>query len=128
MIFFLAMTSFTALSQDWIIAGKDADGVYLIKKHSQNSSKIWSKYVSKKLKYSKNSKTLYTSGYSMCLFDIDCADRKIDLRSSTTYSNDGRVLSSFQMEDYDVNWEEVVPESVGEMILNKACLLLNPNE
>ena len=51
--------------------------------------------------------------------EFDCLNRKMRTLSAIDYDEVGKVLSSFEFQD--VPWEEVVPESVGELELDAVC-------
>ena len=125
--FLLLFMSSTSLCQSWTHIGTQANGdEYYIKKHSNEvgSTKVWIKLISKSIEYYKKGKKYITSGSQLTLYDTDCSERKLDVRSIVTYNSKGVVLESHEKEDYESDWSSVVPDSVGEAFLEKACAIL----
>jgi hypothetical protein len=42
---------------------------------------------------------------------------------SATYSNKNVLIDSHNVESYNQVWEDVIPDTIGEMLLDKACEL-----
>jgi hypothetical protein len=74
--------------------------------------------------YIKGNKT-YTliDGYCLQLKEYDCSSRQYKFVSVAYYNSKGVPVSSHNYNDFLTEWEDVVPESVGEMLLDKACEL-----
>ena len=112
----------------WIEAGRSTDNsIYYLRKHSEKygSTKVWVKEVSKSLAYyTKTGKKAFINGYSMTLYDTNCDEKQLALVSLTVYNLSGNVVSTTKLEEYEIDWQDVIPDSVGEMILTKACELL----
>jgi len=124
LFFFIKIDTF---SQSWSFIGRNTKNeVYYIRKYStvSSSTKIWIKFVSKSVSYTKRGKTLYINGYSISLYDTDCLGRRLNIRGITTYSASGNLVNSWSKEEYEDDWNEVIPDSVGEMFLEKACEIL----
>jgi hypothetical protein len=73
--------------------------------------------------YMQNGKPLYLNSikdksYVMLRWAYDCKSNKSSISQSTDYNNFGEVLRS---KSYGVNFTDVVPNSVGEAILNSIC-------
>ncbi len=62
----------------------------------------------------------YKNAYSLTLYGIDCNNNKICTLQDILYNGSGNMLSSST--GYEL-MEDVVPGSVGEEIVKKACLL-----
>lgn len=121
---FLFLFSIKGNSQVWVFAGSTTDGDSLfVKKHSASSTKFWLKTISKAIKYQTSNKNETAVGYSLTLYDMNCTDRQLAIRSFTVYNKTGTVLQALDVEEYEKKWKYVVPDSIGEMILNKACEL-----
>lgn len=121
---FISTQSF---SQTWTYVGKNAKSeLYFIKKHSETygSTKVWIKHISKITEYYKRGKTYIVNGYTLTLYETDCTDRKLNLRTVNTYKSDGTFVDTYSKEEYQNDWTEVVPDSIGEMFLEKACEIL----
>jgi hypothetical protein len=128
-IIFLSILFFSKNSfpQDWIYVGSSVNGdKYYVRNSAINnySKKIWSKQVSKSMTYKKAGKT-YTlvNGYCVDLKEYDCSGRQSKLISFAYYDSKGNVVFSMQFQDYESEWHDVYPDSVGEMLLDKVCEL-----
>jgi hypothetical protein len=56
---------------------------------------------------------------SMSLYELKCKANQIRVTQNVEYDKDGKVQTSDV--DYRAKWKGVVPESVGESILNTVC-------
>ena len=56
---------------------------------------------------------------SMSLYELKCKANQIRVTQNVEYDKDGKVQTSDV--DYGAKWKDVVPESVGECILNTVC-------
>ena len=130
--------SFGAFSQNWIDVTKDKFGnKYLIKstyfsKGNDNdftstptSIKIWTKKIVLKIedKTSKGKGKIYYNPYIIELSEFDCENSKSRVLSRIAYTSKGGVIMSEDLQYSD--WNFIIPESVGETILNKVCELYN---
>lgn len=126
----------TSYCQDWVSVGSDADGgkwyiksTYVKKDGFGNSGdniRIWTKKELKKTTIKKNGKSLtYTNVKELQLIVADCTDRKIKFVTTTVYNSQGKVIDSYTLEEYEQDWHDVVPDSMGEAMLDKICELFN---
>lgn len=58
------------------------------------------------------------AAYSLMLYELKCETNQFRLKSSADYDTSGNLLQS---EKYDTTWEDAIPDSAGEVILNKVC-------
>ena len=131
-ILFIGNSSF---AQDWTFVGADRDGnkwyvksSYVSKDEFTNNDifKIWTKKEVLKETIKKNGKTLtYSNAKELQLIFADCTERRIKFVSSIVYSAQGKVLNNWSLEDYEQEWKDVIPDSMGEAMLNKICELFN---
>ncbi len=56
--------------------------------------------------------------YSLILYELKCETNQLRLKSSADYMNSGSLLRN---DDYDITWSDVIPDSVGEVILRTIC-------
>jgi hypothetical protein len=124
------------IAQDWVLVGADSDNnnwyiksSYVSKDGYDGTSgniKIWTKKELKKTSVKKNGKTLtYTNAKELQLVFADCNDRKIKFVTTTVYNSAGKVISSWTLADYQQEWIDVVPDSMGESMIDKICELFN---
>ena len=126
-----------SFSQDWVYAGADSDGdkwyvkSTFVKKEenfggSGESIRIWTKKEINKKTIRKGGKTLtYANVKELQLIIADCSDRKLKFVTTTVYDSKGKVIHSWTLQDYEQEWSDVVPDSMGEAMLNKICELFN---
>lgn len=127
---------YKGIAQDWLYVSSDKEGSKWYVKSSYVSRdgydgnsgniKIWTKKELKKRTIKKKGKTLtYTNAKELQLIFADCSDRKIKFVTTTVYNSEGNVIDSWTLEDYEQEWNDVVPDSMGEAMLDKICGLFN---
>ncbi len=120
-----------SVCQDWVYAGSDAEGTKYYAKSSYVSKdygkiKIWTKRESKKTTVKKNGKTLtYLNAKELQLIVVDCSEKKIKSITTIVYNAQGKVVDSYTLSDYEQEWIDIVPDSLGEAMLEKICELFN---
>ena len=122
---------FSLFSQDWKVISVGKNSNYYIRKHSENpdDTKVWIKEEGPKIEYTTAAgKKLFIKGRQIVLWDINCDDKQIALVSRTVYNSVGTVLNNTIVPSYAVDFQYVIPDSKGELWLNEACHVLNPEE
>ncbi len=121
----LALTLFLfsiSYSQEWkLISENDASSFYY-KPNTDDTA--WIKEFSKKIKYypSKSSMdTKYIDGYQLSLYKYNCSSKKMGLLQVNIYSKDGKLLNSYETNEYLVDMKYVTPDSIGETFFNVFC-------
>ena len=128
------MIALTSFAQDWVYVGADSDeNKWYVKSEyvkkgslddSENSFRIWTKKELKKTTIKKNGKTLtYTNVKELQLIVADCEERKIKFVTNTVYDSQGKIIESNTLLDFLQAWVDVVPDSMGEAMLDKICEL-----
>lgn len=122
------LSSYHSFSQDWQYAGSSQSGNKYYIRNSGTSDggykKYWMKTVAKNISYKKNGKNFnLINGSSMELFEYNCYSKQIKLLSIYHYNSSGKVVYSLTIPFYSAEWTDVLPDSVGEMILDRACAL-----
>jgi len=56
--------------------------------------------------------------HTLTLYELKCSERKLRYLSTIDYDDDGKVLDSSESE---IRWSDVIPESIGEGILEVIC-------
>lgn len=122
-------TTFIVLSQpDWIMATSTSDRneVYYIKssyvKKEYSEIKVWVKVKSKTTKI-KNK--VYSNTEEKQLWMVNCSERQYKLLKSITYNSSGNVINSDERSEYAVPWDDIIPDSIGEGVVDKVCSLFN---
>ncbi len=125
-----------SISQDWVYIGTDVKGdkiwiksKYVSKRgdyNNENIIKVWDKKKSKINTIIKNHKEVKVYNVEiLTLCEYDCKEKRRKLITKTIYNSKGDVIDSFTIPDYLQDWTEIVPESVGETILENVCELFN---
>lgn len=125
LMFFITIQSY---SQNWVEVTKDKFGnEFFINQRVVNNDgsviRIWTKKIWKKLTDERGVKPkVYYDVVIKELVDFDCYNGAYKLISSTTYdSREKRVIFNDDIIFYLQKWEYVVPETVGEYVLNTVC-------
>ncbi len=119
----LAVLSSSAIGADWVFAtqGTDStrhfiDGESVVRgKGGVAKAWILAEYQSPQEIDGKR----YYSTKNLYLFD--CANRTVALKQSTSYSQTGEVVSSVGLDERELKFSDVVPESIGETWFQLAC-------
>jgi hypothetical protein len=116
-------------AQDWIYVGNSTSGIsYYIRNSAVTETgykRVWSKQLAKVLSYQKKGKThKLTNGYCLELREYDCDSKQIKLISWAYYNARGEVVHSVNLQEYETEWVDVIPDSIGELLLNQVCELL----
>lgn len=122
----------TSFCQDWIYVGttqRDTTNWYVKSKFVKKEGdqiRIWTKTEIKKKEIIKDGKTsTYTDVIQLVLMVADCKERKSKNVSTTIYDSEGKVIISLTIPDYEQEWIDVVPDTIGETVLDKICELHN---
>jgi TonB family protein len=129
--FLLLVLPISLIAQDWKVISVGDNSNYYIRKHSENpgDTKVWIKEEGPKVEYTNSAgKKMLIRGKHIVLWDINCSDKQIALLSSTIYNSAGTVLNNTVIPSYSIEFQDVIPESKGELWLNEACNLFNPEE
>ncbi len=127
-LLFLQLLSFCSYSQskDWItVSVKDGDTT-LVKAdyHSKNEDGIKNWFKVTKKTYTHEGKK-YKNIYIMMLSVFDCENNRPKSIQIIIYNRSGEVIDSHTFKDYEQEWSDVVPETMGELVLNSICKLHN---
>jgi hypothetical protein len=116
---------FKKIHFDWIVAHKETNGsIFYIQsvplEKTYNQIKIWVKELcrSKKVKG-----ILYKNVEIKHLMTFDCNSKQVLIGDNYYYDSNKKIIYTV-LADYPT-WENIVPESIGEMLLNKVCEFLN---
>lgn len=60
--------------------------------------------------------------YAIVKYNADCDNRKLKIMSLTSYDTKGNLLENFDNSTYG-NWDDVIPDTVGEIKYNYFCSL-----
>ncbi len=115
-----------AYSSDWVIISTGSDSVIYGDKQSirtqGNSVKLWLKWVydtPQEVEHTYPVKK-YTSTKSLDVYN--CQDRTSTTLQTVRYSEDGSVVDSQIWKDLKSAYSEIVPDTIGESILDYVCL------
>ncbi|MFC7772551.1 surface-adhesin E family protein [Flavobacterium sp. GCM10027622] len=137
LLFILVFPLVDCLSQDWIEVTQTSSGnqIFIADKYIKKGGtfgndegvyRIWTKTVLKKYEQKKYGKTkIYQNAVLKSLNDYDCINQKTRLIMSILYDSNGNVIQSSDTDEYGMDWNFVIPETVGEAIFRLACKLSN---
>lgn len=125
-----------AFCQDWILVTSDKDGDKWYVKDSyvkkegfsdlDNQFRIWTKREVKKKTIKKAGRSvIYLNVKELQLIVADCNDRKMKVVTTIIYDSQGKVIYNSTLQEYEQEWIDVVPDSIGEAMLDKICKLFN---
>lgn len=124
-ILVLLLIPLASYSQKWNFIGTSNKTDYYIRKKTSQSedNKYWIKEVAPKLDYQTKSgkKAILLNGYRLYLYDFDCTDRRLQLIQIATYNSAGKNVYSYEKEDWEEDWSDVIPDTIGELFLNTVC-------
>ncbi|WP_345989314.1 surface-adhesin E family protein [Chryseobacterium sp. Chry.R1] len=110
-------------AQEWKYVTATDDGtIYHFKPNNDNTA--WIKQTSNKIEYYPDNKVgskKTTDGYKILLYKFDCSKKQLGMIQVTIYNKDGKYLNNFETKEFLVEMSYVVPDSVGENILNAMC-------
>ncbi|MDR6157027.1 mRNA deadenylase 3'-5' endonuclease subunit Ccr4 [Chryseobacterium sp. SLBN-27] len=107
-------------SQDWKEILASDNHKYYYKPSTEKTA--WIKDVSEQTEYypANNNKKII-DGYKIILYKFDCSEKQIGVLQMTTYSKSGKVLNTTRINEYLVQMDYVIPDSIGEGILDSFC-------
>lgn len=132
-IIILIMLSFSSIifSQEWVLVRTTSNGnqFYVrdkpVKKRG-NIITIWTKTTGENIKTIKDGNELILkNGYFLQLNDYDCENLRSKLLSVVYYDSEGNVVKSIDSKDFLTEWTYIIPETIGETIINKVCEFYN---
>jgi hypothetical protein len=131
----MALLMYTKLfSKDWVYIGKDnyGDIYYCQSTHvSKGSSfkgqftyRVWTKKICKSSYIIKgNKKIKVTNVTEKALREYDCINKRTKFISTVIYNSKSEVIYSYKPSEHMTDFEDVIPDSIGESLLEKICEL-----
>ena len=108
------------VAQEWKYITKSANGTEYF--YKPNTSKTaWIKQVSSQTAYYEKGQKKIVDGYNLTLWRFDCEDKKIGVVQQNTYNADGELLNTFTLKEYEIELTYVVPDTIGENLINTFC-------
>lgn len=108
-------------SQDWEEILKGNESKYYYKPNANQTG--WIKEVSDKITYytNKGQTKKIIDGSKIVLYKFDCTNRQIGIIQIITYSKSGNIVNTYKINEHFIEMDYVVPDSIGEGILNSFC-------
>jgi hypothetical protein len=134
--FLLLFVGQKSFSQDWIFVSTDSEGdkTYVKSKYvkkgdefgNEDVIKVWLKRESKVTSiYKKGKEVKVYNAKELILREYNCNTRQTKLIMVTTYNSKGSLVDTQKIPDYEQEWQDIVPDSIGEAIIDKVCELFN---
>ena len=118
-----SLITYSQEKEGWVYVGKATDGTLsYVKTEVVSYNKIWTLTVLPTWSYKKVN---YKNVTVKELIQFDCKGRQTKSYQMVFYTSKGNVIVSEQYEQYETKWENTIPESMGEILLNKICELYN---
>jgi len=121
----LIVLPFTVIAQsNWISIGKGTNDEEMLMQDryatkNNTTIEVWTKI--KKRKIEILDKT-YKNAELKTLYSLNCGERKLLVKRTILYSEKGDVIVESRQRPTD-NYDDVVPDTLGEILLDKACEL-----
>ncbi len=65
----------------------------------------------------------YINTTDRSLYSININSKKVALKTFSVYNSKGQLIKTVTYDDYEIEWDYIVPESIGEAIYNRAVYL-----
>lgn len=113
------------INPEWIFVGSGKESAYYLKTDyaikTTTGIKVWAKIY----KTSWEIKGVVHKNVQVRnLLIVDCQGRQTKTLKYIVYNKSNKIIDSFTFSD-DNEWEDVIPGSLGESMLEKACELFN---
>jgi hypothetical protein len=123
-LFTLLLFQNCCFSAEWIeLYSKTYVDIETFKKPSQhnNYATFWIKSLNDKSNYFIKQEKEFKSSiwYQLEQWDIDCSNRKYNLKELIIYDTKGSIIDSFSRTDY--NWQAIPPGTVSEVYYKLFC-------
>lgn len=127
----ISLISVKSFSQDWVFICENSFGAktYVqsryVKKETLSGISfitIWVKSISPRMTI-KGVDKVYKNTATLILYMINCQDKKMQTDKMIIYSSTGEMLQS--LTDIGGSWQYVVPDSIGESIVEYVCKTFN---
>ncbi len=120
-------------SQDWnfVCNSLDKETYYMNSSYLSKGDmtiKIWVKKLNEKQIFVKKGKSKIRKtviNEEKILWEFDCENQKEMIHYGILYNSSGSVIKQYEPLDYQKEWNIIIPGSIGESLLNKACEIYN---
>jgi hypothetical protein len=114
-------------AQSWIYVTRAADDAKIYIRLNPvflpNSIKVWVVKTGGKIMLDKDGVEVLPGGDTRSLVEFDCLNQKYRIYSLADLDSNGNVIDDFDLNGYNSPWYPIVPNSVYEKVLLKACEL-----
>lgn len=124
-IIFLTLLIKIGVAQSWIYVTNTADDakIYISEEshYRPTSIKIWVKKTEGKIINDKNGVEVIPDGATISLVEFDCLNQQFRIHSVGDLDSNGNIVDQIELSGYKNPWFPVIPDSVFEKVLKKAC-------
>ena len=130
-ILFFISTNKIHSQENWIEIGKSStsDETFYINStyvsNDNNVVKVWIKTTTIKTIKNKSKGTKKIKTDKKFLYEFDCQNNKLRILYGVFYNSSGNVIDTYNPDEFSIDWEIAIPDSLGEYLLNKSCELYN---
>ena len=130
-ILFFISTNKIHSQENWIEIGKSStsDETFYINStyvsNDNNVVKVWIKTTTIKTIKNKSKSTKKIKTDKKFLYEFDCQNNKLRILYGVFYNSSGNVIDTYNPDEFSIDWEIAIPDSLGEYLLNKSCELYN---
>ncbi len=118
--FLICSSNLIAQNNEWIFIETGADNTkYFFKQNTEKTA--WTKAESQETIYFDKDIKKTIDGYHLSLWKYDCDERQIGIIQKNTYTKNGKLVNSFTLKSYEIEMNYVVPDSIGESLINSFC-------
>lgn len=114
-------------AQEWVKMGETSDGdkYYMQNRYSNilgsDNRKVWHKLYNEEFETLQGKKI--KNGYALALTEYNCMESTTTLYEVIFYDSNNNIVERLKIESFDRQDEDVVPDTVGESMLQFACSL-----
>jgi hypothetical protein len=103
---------------DWVLIGENAKGAYginpiSIRRMARARYQFWIKETPKTIQNGVTERKF--------LYGTDCENSTVSVLAYAEYNRSGMVVSSGDIPSYQVTWDAIIPESIGETANKVVC-------
>lgn len=121
LLFFFFILPISFYGQKWVLSLEENNNKTYIS-NSIEPEYVWVKHVSKRIEFYVGNAKKFIDGYKILRYKYDCKNRAIGIGRIIIYDKSGNIVKQSGSDDL-IELDSVVPDSIGEDLLNDICFL-----